>query len=399
MIEPAPVHAGDVLDWLHAQGKRRAEAVPGLDVEKTLQQVRSEAERSATEQRQGKPDAGSRFGQDGNDAVIRLKTLHRLSGPDHARQAQRESFAGGDAVREVAAEAAWKAPISQFAPRSIGSTVQRLVLGGHLRRLRERCGLTAEQAAEAIRGSRSKISRMERGRVRFKERDIADLLTLYGVTGEEEQAVLALEREANTPSKEEGILPYWVGTYLALEAAASFIHTYEVQFVPGLLQTEGYARALIRLGNAGNEEEIARRAEARMRRQQIFDREAPPRMWAVIDEAALRRPIGGPAVMREQICHLIDMAEHPAVTLQVLPFLAGARARTGGPFTVLRFAEPDLQDVVYVEQLTSAIYLDNPTEVDGYLEVMEQLCLRAWSPAKTLEALENFGTSKDSGAT
>ncbi|HTU76657.1 MAG TPA: helix-turn-helix transcriptional regulator [Trebonia sp.] len=278
-----------------------------------------------------------------------------------------------------------------FATRASGPSVQRLVLGGHLRRLRERAGFTTEQAAEAIRASHSKISRMEHGRVSFKERDIADLLTLYGVASlSERQGLLALAREANTPGWWAGysdILPNWLEPYFGLEAAASFIRTYELQFVPGLLQTEDYARSVIRLGNAMSEDEVTRRTEARINRRLLLDREEPPRKWAVIDEAALRRPIGGRAVMREQIRHLIKLADHPAVTLQVLPFSAGGHRALGGPFTILRFAEPDLRDVVYIEQLTSALYLDKATEVDSYLEVMEQLCLQAEPVARTQDVL------------
>ena len=289
-------------------------------------------------------------------------------------------------------DSAWEAPQSLFGPRSAGPTVQRLVLGGHLRRLREEAFITTEQAATAIRGSHSKISRMEHGRVGFKDRDIADLLTLYGVNdGEERAALLKLAREANTPGWWQGysdILPHWVEPYFGLEAAASFIRNYELQFVPGLLQTEGYARALIRLGNAATEDDVMRRAEARLSRQEILSREAPPRLWAVMDEGALRRSIGGKAVMREQIRHLIDMCDHPAVTLQILPFQIGAHPAMGGPFTILRFSEPDLRDVVYIEQLTSALYLDKPAEVDSYLEVMEQLCLQAEPAAKTPEILK-----------
>ena len=289
-------------------------------------------------------------------------------------------------------DSAWEAPQSMFGPRSAGPTVQRLVLGGHLRRLREDAFITTEQAAAAIRGSHSKISRMEHGRVGFKDRDIADLLTLYGVNGgEERQALLKLAREANTPGWWQGysdILPHWVEPYFGLEAAASFIRNYELQFVPGLLQTEGYARALIRLGNAATEDDVVRRAEARLSRQEILSRESPPRLWAVMDEGTLRRSIGGKAIMRDQIRHLIDMCQHPAVTLQILPFQVGAHPAMGGPFTILRFSEPDLRDVVYIEQLTSALYLDKPAEVDSYLEVMEQLCLQAEPAAKTPEILQ-----------
>ena len=289
-------------------------------------------------------------------------------------------------------DSAFEAPQSLFGPHSAGPTVQRLVLGGHLRRLREEASITTEQAASAIRGSHSKISRMEHGRVGFKDRDIGDLLTLYGVTGgEEREELLKLAREANTPGWWQGYsdtLPHWVEPYFGLEEAASFIRIYELQFVPGLLQTADYARAIIRLGNASTEEDVRRRAEARIARQDILTRENPPRLWAVMDEGALQRSIGGKAVMREQIRHLARMCEHPAVTLQILPFLVGAHPAMGGPFTILRFSEPDLRDVVYIEQLTSALYLDKPAEVDSYLEVMEQLCLQAEPAGKTPQLLK-----------
>ena len=298
----------------------------------------------------------------------------------------------GSAQEAQSMDAAWEAPQSLHAQRAGGPTVQRLVLGGHLRRLREEAGMTTEQAAAAIRGSHSKISRMELGRVGFKERDIADLLTLYGVAaGEEREALLKLSREANTPGWWQGysdILPHWVEPYFGLEAAAAFIRNYQLQFVPGLLQTEDYARALIQLGNALAEDDIGRRVAARLSRQDMLLRENAPRLWTVIDEGALRRPLGGRAVMRDQLRRLIEMCDHPAVTLQILPFESGPHPAMGGPFTILRFAEPDLRDVVYIEQLTSALYLDKPTEVDSYLEVMEQLCLQAESATKTADMLK-----------
>jgi len=288
-------------------------------------------------------------------------------------------------------DSAWDVPPSIFGTRAGGPTVQRLMLGRQLHRLRESRGISAEQAADRIRGSHSKISRMEHGRVGFKERDVADLLTLYGVTdGEERAALLNLAREANTPGwwhAYSDILPSWLESYVGLEAAASVVRTYEVQFVPGLLQIEGYARALIRQGAATNEEEINRRAELRVSRQEVLGGPNPPQLWAVVDEGALRRPVGGREVVRDQIQHLIKMADHPAVTLQILPFNAGPHSAMGGPFTILRFAEPDLHDVVYIEQLTSALYLDKTTDVDSYLEVMEQLCLQAEPAGNTTKIL------------
>ena len=280
-----------------------------------------------------------------------------------------------------------------FGARSAGQTVQRLVLGGHLRRLREQAGMTTERAAASIRGSHSKISRMEHGRVGFKERDIVDLLALYGVgDGAEREALLGLAREANTPGWWQvyaDILPNWVEPYFGLEAAASFIREYELQFVPGLLQVEEYARAVIRLGNLPSEDEVIRRAQARVSRQQILRREDPPKLWAVLDEGALRRIIGGREVMRAQLLHLIEMCDHPNVTLQILPFSAGAHRAMGGPFTILRYNEPDLRDVVYIEQLTSALYLDKPTEVDAYLGVIEEVCLQADPSVKTPGTLKS----------
>src|ERR1700758_3126660 len=285
-------------------------------------------------------------------------------------------------------DSAWKETPQPVLGRPRGApTVQRLVLGGHLRRLREEAGFTTERAAVSIRGSHSKISRMEHGRVGFKERDIADLLTLYGVgPGTEREALLNLAREANTPGWWQGysdILPHWVEPYFGLEAAASFIREYELQFVPGLLQTEAYARAVIRLGTSVTEEEVIRRAQARVSRQEILRRHTPPKIWAVLDEGALHRVVGSPEVMKGQLKHLLDMCDHPAVTVQILPFSAGAHRAMGGAFTILRYTEPDLRDVVLIEQLASALDRDTQTELDSYLGVIEEVCLQSEPSAKT----------------
>ncbi|MEU8135361.1 helix-turn-helix domain-containing protein [Streptodolium elevatio] len=273
-----------------------------------------------------------------------------------------------------------------------GSTVRRILLGSQLRRLREAQGISREDAGYEIRASESKISRMELGRVSFKDRDVADLLTMYGVTDEtEREALLNLTREANATGwwhSYGDILPSWFQVYVGLEEAASVIRTYEVQFVPGLLQTADYARAVIVAGqpNAAAPE-IERRVGLRTQRQLILERDRPPRLWAVLDEAALRRPIGGRDVMRGQIQHLIDAAAHPHVTIQVMPFRFGAHAAEGGPFTLLRFPEPDLPDVVYLEQLTSALYLDKRDDVDQYTEVMERLSVDGLPPDRSVDLL------------
>ncbi|HEY4463328.1 MAG TPA: helix-turn-helix transcriptional regulator [Streptosporangiaceae bacterium] len=290
---------------------------------------------------------------------------------------------------------AWEGPVRNIGRRASGPTVQRIVLGAQLRRLREARDITTEQAAEAIRGSHSKISRMEHGRVGFKDRDVADLLTLYGVTDPDVRGgLLSLAREAGHPGwwHDYGdLLPHWFEPYISLEAAASVIRNYEVQFVPGLLQTEGYAREVIRLGYPSiTGQELNRRVELRMGRQRLLFRPSPPRLWAALDEAVLRRPIGGPGVMRDQVAHLIEMAENPAVTVQIVPFSVGGHSAAGGPFAILRFAEPELSDVVYLEQLTSALYLEKPAEADRYLEVMERLCVQAETAADSVKRLQQI---------
>jgi hypothetical protein len=273
-----------------------------------------------------------------------------------------------------------------------GPTVLRMLLGAHLRRLREGEGVSRETAGWEIRASESKISRMELGRVSFKERDVADLLTLYGVTDEgEREAWLTLARQANTPGwwqREGDILPSWFQPYLGLEAAAVLIRTYEVQFIPGLLQTPEYAKAVILLGH-GNAPpaEVERRVALRMKRQQVLAREDPPQLWVVVDEGALRRPIGGPEVMRAQLRALVDATKLPHVRLQVIPFNAGGHAAAGGSFSILRFPEQDLPDVIYIEQLTSALYLDKRDDIDHYAAAMERLAVEAERPDRTGDIL------------
>ncbi|MFI0417133.1 helix-turn-helix domain-containing protein [Spongiactinospora sp. 9N601] len=266
------------------------------------------------------------------------------------------------------------------------------MLGASLRRLRESRGLTREAAGFHIRASESKISRMELGRVGFKTRDVEDLLTLYGVLDDaERRSLLEMVREANTPGwwhKYGDVLPGWFNTYVGLEEAASVIRTYEVQFVPGLLQTTSYARTVVQLGYPDDSaQDIERRVHLRMQRQERFTRKDGPRLWAVIDEAALKRPIGGPAIMREQLHHLLEVATLPNITIQVMPFRFGMHAAEGGAFSILRFPESDLSDVVYVEQLWGALYLDKREDVDPYLTAMEQLCVESTTPGGTAEIL------------
>lgn len=276
-----------------------------------------------------------------------------------------------------------------------GPTVLRIALGTQLRRLREARRITREAAGEAIRASHAKISRLELGRVGFKARDVADLLTLYGVADEQERdAFLVLVRRANEPGwwrQYSDVLSSWFETYLGLEQASSVIRTYEVQFVPGLLQTEDCARAIMQLClRHGSTDEVDRRVALRMARQDFLIQPGAPDYWAVVDEAVLRRPLGSRESLRAQVRHLIQMAELPNITLQVVPFRAGGHPAAGGPFTILRFAEPDLPDIVYLEQLTSAVYLDKKRDTDSYLVVMDHLCVEAESPADTTSFLKEI---------
>ncbi|NUT40737.1 MAG: helix-turn-helix domain-containing protein [Thermoactinospora sp.] len=267
------------------------------------------------------------------------------------------------------------------------------MLGASLRRLRENVGLERDAAGFHIRASASKISRMELGRVGFKTRDVEDLLTLYGVSDNaERRALLEMVREANTPGwwhKYSDVLPGWFTTYVGLEEAATLIRTYEVQFVPGLLQTANYARAVYRLGNPdATPEDVERRVRSRLQRQQRFTQKDGPRLWAVIDEAALRRIIGGTEIMAEQLQHLLHVATLPHITIQVMPFKYGSHAAEGGAFSILRFPESDLSDVVYVEQLWGALYLDKREDIDPYLTAMDQLCVESTTPGGTVELID-----------
>jgi transcriptional regulator with XRE-family HTH domain len=276
-----------------------------------------------------------------------------------------------------------------------GPTVLRILLGSQLRQLREAKGIGREEAGYAIRASDSKISRLELGRVGFKERDVSDLLTLYGVTDERDrEELLSLAAQANAPGwwhRYSDVLPSWFEVYVGLEEVAARIRAYEVQFVPGLLQTGDYARAVTMLGHPdASAEEIERRVTLRMTRQRLITAEDPPHLWAVVDEAALRRPVGGGEVMREQIRHLVELTGLPNVTLQVVPFEHGGHAAAGGPFSILRFSEPDLPDVVYLEQLTSALYLEKRDDIDRYLAVMERLCVEAEPVSATPDILKRI---------
>jgi hypothetical protein len=274
------------------------------------------------------------------------------------------------------------------------STVRRILLGTVLRRLRIKKGVSAKEAGYHIRGTESKISRMETGKVSFKERDVADLLTLYGVSDPKERGqILNLVNEANTLGWWHTFnesLPGWFEAFVGLETAASIVRTYEVQYIPGLLQCREYARAVVGNNRSLSQDEVERRVEVRIRRQDVLDRPGAPVFWTVLDEAALRRPIGGAESMQPQIEYLIEQTQRANVTIQLLPFSVGAHAAEGGAFVLLRFAEPELADLVYLEHLTGAQYLDRAEDVEQYSRVMDRISVDALTPEDTLRALKQF---------
>jgi len=248
-------------------------------------------------------------------------------------------------------------------------TVRRRRLALELRRLREAAKLTCEEVAEQLECSASKISRVETGRVSVSPRDVRDMLEIYGVADEQRDGLVQLARE----SRQKGwwhaygdtIQPHFA-TYLGLESAASEIRIYEVNLIPGLLQTEEYARTILTAGMVNSPRpDIERRVELRMERQRL-SRANPPELWCVLDEAALRRHVGGREVMRLQLEYLLEIASLRNVSLQVIPFAGGAHPGMGRPFIILSFGEDVDPDVVYLEDLASALWVENIEEIDRY---------------------------------
>src|SRR3954453_10983130 len=262
-------------------------------------------------------------------------------------------------------------------PAPGSATVRRMLVGAHLRRLREEKSISRAEAGYTIRASESKMSRLELGRVAFKERDVSDLLVFYGVTDPEQRdAVLALVEEANRPGwwrEYEDVMPGWFQNYIGLEEAARILRTYETHFVPGLLQTADYARAVFATSTPPLTGRVLERAVAlRSTRQQVLLRKEPLRVWAVVDEAVLRRQVGDSEIHRGQLEHLLELLERPTVALQVLPMSGGGHA-AGGAFSLLRFGDDDLPDVAYVEHLVSALSIDKREPVDRTTKALDHM--------------------------
>ncbi|QES41001.1 MULTISPECIES: helix-turn-helix transcriptional regulator [Streptomyces] len=279
-------------------------------------------------------------------------------------------------------------------PRS-APTVGQVVLGRRLQDLREGAGLKREEAAKILRVAPATVRRMETAEVALKIPYLQLLLKSYGVADDEADAFVMLAEEANKPGwwqRFHDILPNWFSMYVSLEGAASLIRSYEPHFVPGLLQTEEYARAVMRSGAIGQTRpaDIERYVALRMERQALLTREDAPRLWVVMDETALRRPVGDADLMRDQVDRLLEAAELPHVTLQVATFAAGPHPGTFGPFVLFRFAMAELPDMVYSEYLTGAVYLDARTEVATHLEVMDRMAAQAATAQRTKEFLRDL---------
>jgi transcriptional regulator with XRE-family HTH domain len=260
-------------------------------------------------------------------------------------------------------------------------TVRRRRLGNELRRLRENAGLTIEQVAKRLECSGSKVSRIETAQVSATTRDVRDMVELYGVTGRERDGLIQIAREARRKGWWYPYSDLPVATYVGLEAEATSTRMYTGFLVPGLLQTPDYAReALHAIRPDLGPEEIERRVEVRMARQPLLTQDDPLTLWAVLDEGALRRVIGGQEVMRQQLLRLVEATALPNVTLQVLPFSAGAHAGLDGPFTIIGFREPADHDVVFMENTMSDLYLEESDEIRRYSMLFEHICAAADKP-------------------
>jgi Domain of unknown function (DUF5753)/Helix-turn-helix domain len=275
-----------------------------------------------------------------------------------------------------------------------GPTALRMILGRQLQALREKAEMSVDEAAEAIYSSPFTIRRMERAEGGLKPLTVKSLLIAYGVLSADQiEAFLTLCRDASKPGwwhSFSDVLPDWFRTYVGLEEAAALIRGYEPHWVPGLMQTEEYARASVRTGFPdAPDSEVDRRVTLRLARQQILTRPNPPRLWIVMDETALRRPVAttGPAIMRAQIDRLVEAVERPGITVQVLPFSAGLHPAMHGLFYLLRFPDKDMPDIVYGESISSAFYLDKPREVAMYLEVLDRISAQSVPADSTVAVL------------
>ncbi|MFI6347915.1 helix-turn-helix domain-containing protein [Streptomyces sp. NPDC050560] len=279
-------------------------------------------------------------------------------------------------------------------PRS-APTIGQLVLGRQLRTLREKAGISREQAGGMLHVTPGTVRRMETAEVALKLPYVRLLLPAYGLPPRDVEVFARLVDEANQPGwwrRFHDVLPEWFSGYVSLEEAAKTIRSYEPHFVPGLLQTEDYARAVLTSGSVGraDPERVERHVALRLERQSMLTRPDAPKFWAVIDETVLLRPVGPDEVMRAQVDRLIEASELPNVTLQIAELAAGHHPGTYSPFVLFRFAVPEVPDMVYVEYLTGALYLDQPDEVSAHMEAMDRMVAHAETATGTRAVLEEY---------
>jgi transcriptional regulator with XRE-family HTH domain len=277
-------------------------------------------------------------------------------------------------------------------------TVRRRRLRYELRRLRDEHGLTIEQVQERSGGDikAPSISRWENGERSVRPTDLRLLLDIYGVDGERREALLTLARQA----KERGwwqsygsAIPQWFQVYVGLEAEASSVRVYEAELVHGLLQTADYYRAFLRAAPAAAaDDEADRKIEVRLARQERLTGDDPPDYWAVLNEAVIRRVVGGAHVMRGQLDHIADMAALPHVNVQVLPFGAGVHPAMDGSFEILGFPEPADPDVVYLENQAGSLYLEEQPEIDRYARMFSHLIAKALDPEESRRMIARIAT-------
>ncbi len=283
---------------------------------------------------------------------------------------------GGDRYRDATLCAVTSSP-----------TVRRRRIARELRQLRERSHLTLDQAARQLDMSKSNLSRIENAQIGIKPRDVRAALALYGVTGDDAEALVEIARGAQQRGwwqNYSGVLPEWFEFYVGLEAEASTVRTYEAESVPGLLQTEAYAREMFLL--TAGAAEVEKKVAARIHRQNLLRQEST-QLSAVLNEAVLQRPVGGPTVMSEQLAQLADLSELPNVTVQVLPFTAGGHPAMTTPYVILSFADAPDESIVYLENLTNGQALEEPDHVGGYTLVHQKLCSMALGPEESTALL------------
>ncbi|MER5277280.1 helix-turn-helix transcriptional regulator [Streptomyces sp. NPDC002809] len=266
-------------------------------------------------------------------------------------------------------------------------TVLRMILGRRLQEMRLAAGASLEDAAKALRMTTLTIRRLEKAEVALKPLYAEKLLETFGADRQEIDEFVELAEQANKPGwwhSYRDAVPSWFTAYVSLESGAKTLRTYEPQYVTGLLQTPDYAHAVLRGGLPnGSDEELARRVELRLRRQSLLEREDAPTLWVVMEEAVLHRVVGGPDVMREQVERLLDVSELAHVSLDIVPFTAGAHVGACAPFTYFRFEEPELPDIVYSELLSASVYLDQRADVVSHLEAHTRMALLTSSEAST----------------